>query len=225
MMFNLMVAALFAQMAFVAPTEQSHQGENDGDEAPARVEQFTIHAIPEELRAYVLCRAVNEESSVTAGMEVTTIESLNDADCKGELEAARPHLLTSLRRQDATASPDMNDVLLRFYVSMIDDLPIPASVAFTNDIARISQPFTVPDGMWEYHLCRSLSPVYLNGEKAEPRFPNDPDCERSRAFSRDEALAHLERVGEPRTEREREELVEQYIRDIDLRDPSPGTEP
>ena len=222
MMFNLMVAALFAQMAAAVPTEQSDQ--HDPHQTPVRTEQFTIHTVPEEMRAYLLCRAVDEESSVMGEMEVVIFDSLSDADCEAELEIARSGLLTNLRRQDDAATPEMTDALVGFYISTVEGLPSPASVAFASPVALASGAYTVPDGMWEYHLCRSPNPVYLNGEKSEPRFPNDPDCERSRAYSRDEALAHLERVGEPLTARAREELVEQYIREIDARDPSSGTE-
>lgn len=85
---------------------------------------------------------------------------------------------------------------------------------------RFRGSYVVPDGMWEYYVCKSLEAareVTLDGEPVKPRFENDPGCDLSRAYSRQEALEHLQQHGEPASTEERQAMIDNYIAEIDLR--------
>lgn len=183
---------------------------------PTRVEQIQI--FPEAFEGLLRCQFdVVQEFSI-GDMVVAVLTDAKKVDCVDELEVARSNLYDELKINDPDMPPGFSEAIFKSYTSKIGQLTLPVTVGFSNAEWLMPKSFTVPDGMWEYHLCRTLqtsTPVYIAGELAVPRFPDDKDCALSRAYSRKAAFKSLKQAGEQLTSNERNELIDQYIRDID----------
>ena len=225
MMDSISLALMPLLMALASPTITDQATTDESPEA-VRTEELSVEVFPKSVEKLLTCKLEQAEEFSIDAMQIVTFSSVKDSDCSAELESARTEFVQSMKRDDPNIPPVVLDGVFDYYLSAIENFTFPVSIGFMDLTERSSNSlitssrFTVPDGMWQYHLCRSnqaSTTVYMNGTLAEPMFPDDEDCAESRAYSRKEAIKILKRRGEPKSSAEREALVETCIEQIDAR--------
>ena len=138
-------------------------------------------------------------------------------ECDQVRETARLAALNVLENHDVENRPDV-DALFDRIVGFFTEIEARNARSFARAVAGKS--YTIPDGMWDYHVCRTFESggrISLNGKPVEPRFKDDPDCKLALEYSKKQALIALDELGEPVRPKDRVNLVERYIAEIDSR--------
>ena len=212
-MFTVLVSGFLASAAPALAQDSDPQSESPPG---ATVRRTVTPGFPDAFKPYFDCRMEGVERHELDGFEIVSYRALNDKACEPELLQAREALRAAAGVDQGGSAELAADRLYSTATQQIGQLANSGSVVFqpTSDIFGSS--FEVPPGMWDYFVClsrRSGWSVSLQGEAAAPRFPDDDDCSRTRAFSRDQAAELLTSYGVP-TEKH-EGLIQEYVEQVD----------
>ena len=203
----------FAGLALAILGDQIQEGERQvgKDETTGVLRTGRIEAYPESLRPYLSCRMLGGEEFTVGELVVVTYTDFSEKTCDDELRQAN-----AIGNADGEPDPAHTTAINQFYFRRMEKTVFPVMVSFFEPEVTATKSYTVPDGMWEYHLCRS-GEVYLDGKLAQPRFPDDESCERSADYARSEATKHLLKTSPALSLEDRDKMVDGYFAEIDKR--------